>query len=379
MTTLSLSFWVPLLLLLSCVFGEHYHRHTNNWAVIVDTSRFWSNYRHVANALSLYHSVKRLGIPDSQIILMLADQMPCNARNCFPGQVFNSRTQKINLYGKNVEVDYRGSEVSVANFITVLTGRHEPGTPASKKLDTDENSNIFLYMSGHGGDGFLKFQDFEEMSSQDLADSIQEMHVKKRYNEIFFMVDTCQAGSLSNALESPKVVTIGSSQTGENSYAHHSDFELGLSVIDRFTFSTLDYLQRMKVGDSIRNGTLRDLFNFYDPKMLLSTPDYRTDILGRSIDEVPITDFLGSMLDVHLHFDDEAYPIEATPIDSAALSEKTSASIKIDDSVGVLDSDAQHSGASTSANVQSFEFTNDFFFGVAAAVIGAVVVTTKAI
>ncbi|KAF4150769.1 Peptidase C13 family [Phytophthora infestans] len=379
MTTLSLSLWVPLLLLLSCVFGEHYHRHTNNWAVIVDTSRFWSNYRHVANALSLYHSVKRLGIPDSQIILMLADQMPCNARNCFPGQVFNSRTQKINLYGKNVEVDYRGSEVSVANFITVLTGRHEPGTPASKKLDTDENSNIFLYMSGHGGDGFLKFQDFEEMSSQDLADSIQEMHVKKRYNEIFFMVDTCQAGSLSNALESPKVVTIGSSQTGENSYAHHSDFELGLSVIDRFTFSTLDYLQRMKVGDSIRNGTLRDLFNFYDPKMLLSTPDYRTDILGRSIDEVPITDFLGSMLDVHLHFDDEAYPIEATPIDSAALSEKTSASIKIDDSVGVLDSDAQHSGASTSANVQSFEFTNDFFFGVAAAVIGAVVVTTKAI
>jgi hypothetical protein len=27
-------------------------------------------------------------------------------------------------YGKNVEVDYRGSEVSVANFITVLTGTH---------------------------------------------------------------------------------------------------------------------------------------------------------------------------------------------------------------------------------------------------------------
>ncbi|ETI48963.1 hypothetical protein F441_07079 [Phytophthora nicotianae CJ01A1] len=372
----TLSLWVPLLLALGCVCGEEYHRHTNNWAVIVDTSRFWSNYRHVANALSLYHSVKRLGIPDSQIILMLADQMPCNARNCFPGQVFNSRTQKINLYGKNVEVDYRGSEVSVANFITVLTGRHEPGTPASKKLDTDENSNIFLYMSGHGGDGFLKFQDFEEMSSQDLADSIQEMHVKKRYNEIFFMVDTCQAGSLSNALESPKVVTIGSSQTGENSYAHHSDFELGLSVIDRFTFSTLDYLQRMKVGDSIRNGTLRDLFNFYDPKMLLSTPDYRTDILGRPIDEVPITDFLGSMLDVHLHFDDEAYPIEPAPIETTACSAEA---LEIDDPVKVLNSPAQLSGTSTSVNLQSFEFSNEFFLGVAAAVIGAVFVTIKAI
>lgn len=38
--------------------------HTNNWVVLVCTSRFWFNYRHVANVLSLYHSVKRLGIPD---------------------------------------------------------------------------------------------------------------------------------------------------------------------------------------------------------------------------------------------------------------------------------------------------------------------------
>uniref|UniRef100_A0AAV1VLP0 GPI-anchor transamidase n=1 Tax=Peronospora matthiolae TaxID=2874970 RepID=A0AAV1VLP0_9STRA len=373
--TTTLALLAVVLLARSCVCGDEYHRHTNNWAVIVDTSRFWSNYRHVANALSLYHSVKRLGIPDSQIILMLADQMPCNARNCFPGQVFNSRTQKINLYGENVEVDYRGLEVSVANFITVLTGRHEPGTPASKKLDTDENSNIFLYMSGHGGDGFLKFQDFEEISSQDLADSIQEMHVKKRYNEIFFMVDTCQAGSLSNALESPKVVTIGSSQTGENSYAHHSDSELGLSVIDRFTFSTLDYLQRMKVGSSIRNGTLRDLFNFYDPKMLFSTPAYRTDILGRPIDEVLITDFLGSILDVHLHFDEEAYPVEATPI----LSSDTTATDNVFDSSAVLDFPVQHSKESAPADGRKFGFSGKFLVVAAMAMIGAVFVSTKPI
>ncbi len=34
--------------------------HTNNWAVLVDTSRFWFNYRHIANVLSIYRSVKRL-------------------------------------------------------------------------------------------------------------------------------------------------------------------------------------------------------------------------------------------------------------------------------------------------------------------------------
>ncbi|CAO3598769.1 unnamed protein product [Absidia cylindrospora] len=37
--------------------------HTNNWAVLVCTSRFWFNYRHIANTLSMYRTVKRLGIP----------------------------------------------------------------------------------------------------------------------------------------------------------------------------------------------------------------------------------------------------------------------------------------------------------------------------
>lgn len=52
----------------------------------VCASRFWYNYRHVANALSVYRLVKRLGVPDSHILLMLADDMPCNARNPLPGR-----------------------------------------------------------------------------------------------------------------------------------------------------------------------------------------------------------------------------------------------------------------------------------------------------
>ena len=33
--------------------------HSNNWAVLVDTSRYWFNYRHIANTLSIYTTVKR--------------------------------------------------------------------------------------------------------------------------------------------------------------------------------------------------------------------------------------------------------------------------------------------------------------------------------
>lgn len=79
--------------------------------MLVDTSRFWFNYRHVANVLSIYRSVKRLGIPDSQIILMISDDMACNPRNPRPATIFNNAHEQINVYGDDVEVDYRGYEV----------------------------------------------------------------------------------------------------------------------------------------------------------------------------------------------------------------------------------------------------------------------------
>jgi len=60
-------------------------------------------------------------------------------------------------------------------------GRVDPTTPRSKRLLTDEKSNIFVYMTGHGGKEFLKFQDNEEISAFDIADAFEQMWQKKRY------------------------------------------------------------------------------------------------------------------------------------------------------------------------------------------------------
>ena len=70
---------------------------------------------------SRYRTVKRLGIPDSNIILMLADDTACNARNHFPGAVYANSGRRLDLYGDNIEVDYRGYEVTVENFIRLMT------------------------------------------------------------------------------------------------------------------------------------------------------------------------------------------------------------------------------------------------------------------
>jgi glycosylphosphatidylinositol transamidase (GPIT) subunit GPI8 len=179
----------PALLLLAAALlagsGLVSAEHTSNWAVLVCTSRFWFNYRHLANVLSIYRTVKRLGIPDSQIILMLPDDMACNPRNAFPGTVYSNADRAVDLYGDNIEVDYRGYEVTVENFIRLLTDRVGDETPRSKRLLTDDRSNILVYMTGHGGNEFLKFQDAEEIGAFDLADAFEQMWEKKRYVSSF--------------------------------------------------------------------------------------------------------------------------------------------------------------------------------------------------
>ncbi|KAH6890189.1 glycosylphosphatidylinositol anchor biosynthesis protein [Coprinopsis sp. MPI-PUGE-AT-0042] len=276
----------------------------------------------MSNALGMYRTVKRLGIPDSNIILMLADDASCNARNKFPGAVFANSKKELDLYGENIEVDYRGYEVTVENFIRVLTGRHDPSVPRSKRLLTDSNSNIFVYMTGHGGVEFLKFQDNEEISAHDLADAVEQMWQKKRrvlaplallsicvvptdlenrYNEIFFMSDTCQATTLQTKFYSPNILAIGSAQMGENSYSHSNDEEIGVAIIDGFTHFLLQYMEGINKTSHV---TMEDLFNSFDPVKIKSHPGVRSDLFNRPLSQTLLTDFFGGVSQIEVVDDD---------------------------------------------------------------------------
>ncbi|KAH7353478.1 peptidase C13 family protein [Plectosphaerella cucumerina] len=280
------------------VFAEH----TNNWAVIVGTSRFWFNYRHISNVLSIYRTVKRLGIPDSQIILMLPDDMACNPRNAFPGTVYSNSDRAVDLYGDNIEVDYRGYEVTVENFIRLLTDRVGDEMPRSKRLLTDERSNILLYMTGHGGNEFLKFQDAEEIGAWDLANALEQMWEKKRYHEILFMIDTCQANTMYSKLYSPNIIATGSSKLDQSSYSHHADQDVGVAVIDRFTYYNLEFLES-QVQDMSSKKTVGELFDSYDYEKIHSHPGVRYDLFPGGADAARsrrITDFFGNVQNVEV-------------------------------------------------------------------------------
>ena len=218
----------------------------NNWAVIVCSSRYWFNYRHFVNALSIYRTLKDRGYDDEHIIFMSSMEPACDHRNPYVGEIYATRSDsKDDIYGNYTEIDYKGVECNVGSFMRLLTGRVSPHTPASKLLMSDENSNVLIYLTGHGGDEFLKFHDSQELSSQDMAYVLKEMKLKRRFKSILLIVDTCQASTFANSIDTSNVYTLASSLKGENSYAYETNTDLAVAVTDRFTYALVEYLNTL--------------------------------------------------------------------------------------------------------------------------------------
>lgn len=61
---------------------------------------------------------------DSQLPTCVAASLTktANAALYLHAQVFNDERHRLDVYGQDVEVDYRGYEVTVENFMRVLTG-----------------------------------------------------------------------------------------------------------------------------------------------------------------------------------------------------------------------------------------------------------------
>ncbi|KAL7701165.1 GPI-anchor transamidase subunit 8 (GPI8) [Lotmaria passim] len=211
----------------------------NNWAVIVSSSRYLFNYRHTANALTMYHTLRQHGIDDDHILLFLSDSFACDPRNVYPAEIFAqpppdstdvSGHPDSNLYGCSAQVDYSGSDVDVRRFLSVLQGRYDENTPPTRRLLSDENSNIIIYVAGHGAKSYFKFQDVEFLSSSDIAETLTMMHQQRRYGRVVVLADTCHAIALCEHITAPNVICLASSDADSESYSDQYEPRLGVHL-----------------------------------------------------------------------------------------------------------------------------------------------------
>lgn len=200
-----------------------------NWAILVATSGFWYDYRHTTNVLLLRKQLKELGMPDNRILLLTAGNTACDPHNPFPGRHLGNDTD---LYD-SISPHLRGLAVNPLSVAETLT-----------TLKSDALSNVFLYITGHGGPGFVKFQDSQVLSAQSLQSIVDVMSIKHKFREMLVVVDSCSSATM----KVNGVSFVSSSEEGKSSYSVTYDKTLGTSPVDKFTF---EFASLLKEGYSL--------------------------------------------------------------------------------------------------------------------------------
>lgn len=119
---------------------------------------------------------------------------------------------------------------------------------------------------------------------------------------MLFMIDTCQANTMYSRFYSPNIIATGSSAFAQSSYSHHADNDVGVAVIDRYTYYNLEFLET-QVPDPNSKRTLGELFDSYDEQQIHSQPGIRWDLFeggeARGRDRL-VMDFFGNVQGVEI-------------------------------------------------------------------------------
>ncbi|KAL7670509.1 hypothetical protein ACOME3_005444 [Neoechinorhynchus agilis] len=194
---------------------------------------------------------------------------------------------------RNTDNRHRSCKWILSKFVSLrlLTDRWHDHTSARRRLLSNSQSNIVIYLSGHGGSGFLKFLDSNEITSKFFANIIDQMWALRRYNKMLVVIDSCKSASMFDHITSPSFIGISSSGHNEDSISYHVDFDIGVHLVDRFTFKLAKFLD--KLTEQKMNATIGDILNCC-PRTFCSSTVTSFSSMNESLDNVLAMDFFGS-------------------------------------------------------------------------------------
>jgi len=209
-------------------------------AVIVGPSRGWPNYRHEADALTVYDMLRANGVPDDHIILMVYDDIPTAPENPIRGNVHDMPK------GPNIrtgaQVDYSGAEVNVTTFRNVMTGTRTASTPFV--LESNASTDIFVYIASHGAPGEIVFGTGKSVLRTDdftaMTDSMAKDH---RFRQMAFIIDTCFGESVASNVTVPGIYYLTGAAKNEPSLGAVYDPDIRQWLSDEFTSAVIGTLQ----------------------------------------------------------------------------------------------------------------------------------------
>lgn len=220
-------------------------------AVIVGPSRGWKNYRHEADALSVYTLLRRNGVSDDNIILMVYDDVPTMPENPLRGNIHN--IPKGENIRSGAQVDYAGANVTAAMFKNVMTGTMTASTPVV--LAGNADTDVFVYIASHGAPGEIVFGTGNSvLTTEEFTALTDSMAKNRQYRQMAFFVDTCFGESVATNVTAPGILYLTGAARNEPSLGAVYDMDIKQWLSDEFTSGVISTL---KANGNI---TFRDLY-----------------------------------------------------------------------------------------------------------------------
>jgi glycosylphosphatidylinositol transamidase (GPIT) subunit GPI8 len=233
---------------------------SDQYAVLVQGSNGWGNYRHEADVLSIYQLLKANGYSDDHIILITADDCANASENTDKGAV------RTDPDGKNLRegavIDYRNADLTPQDICNILLGNKTDKTPVV--LPADAGQNVLLFWSGHGHSkavngvnemAWRKLPTGQGMTAELLAKTLRTMADNKQFRQLLVCLEPCYSANMGEALEGiPGVLVICSAGPYEQSFADSWSNELDVWMCDRFSRNLIGHATEKP------DGTYRDLY-----------------------------------------------------------------------------------------------------------------------
>jgi ABC-type branched-subunit amino acid transport system substrate-binding protein/glycosylphosphatidylinositol transamidase (GPIT) subunit GPI8 len=207
-------------------------------AVIVGPSQGWKNYRHQADALTVYTLLRANGVADDHIILMTYDDIPTLPENPLRGDIHNiPRGANIRV---GAAIDYTGANVTAATLKSVLAGRATAAAPVV--LESNESTDVLVYIASHGTPGGITFPGNDSFTTADFTGTTDAMYRDHKYRQLVFIVDTCFGESIAGNATAPGILYLTGAAGNEPSLGAVYDMDIRQWLSDEFTSGVLGIL-----------------------------------------------------------------------------------------------------------------------------------------
>ncbi len=228
----------------------------NRWAVLVQGSSGWRNYRHQADVLNMYQMLKRNGWDDDHILLIISDDLANDPRNIYRGQVKIS-DDGPDLY-QGAQIDYSTDTLTIDDLKRIFQGEKSAHLP--KVIDADTGSNILFFWSGHGcteadqpANAFYWRNEKTLFTEDDLEDLLLDISFRK----MLLLFEPCFSRNMAKMAENiPGVLAIAAAGGAESSFADFHSADLGVWMSDRFTNNLVTTLSENP------NQTYKELYEY---------------------------------------------------------------------------------------------------------------------